>query len=265
MPDIIAFCNRKGGSGKTTTAVHVAGGLCRMGQQVLLVDCDPQAHASLWLLGAKQPATNIMQVLTGEVSLSDAIYDTMQKGLSILPSHNNLSEFEARYTRKKGAAFILKNSLDNVVEQFDYIIFDTPPYIGLMLVSVLTCCQSVFVTVPLQFLALDGLFEITNLVKRIGARANPMLSLEGIIPVMFDRRLKSSWLHLKELKAKFGRTIYPEIRQNIKLAEAPARFSLVYDYAPGSNGAHDYIRLTKAIATSVGAPTHHTAQSAISK
>ncbi len=248
MARILSFCNRKGGSGKTTTAVHVAGGLGLLGKRVLLIDCDPQAHASLWLLDQEKNSNGLLDCLYGKVEVKDAISPTGYKGLYILPGNRALSEFEADFSREKGAAFLLKRCLKECQSHFDYIIFDTPPYIGLLLVSCLTACQYVYITVPLQFLALDGLFEIKRLMERIREKANPKLELKGIIPVMFNRNLKSSWQFLKEIKKVFGRDLlFPFVRQNVRLSEAPGEKVLIYEYAPKSNGTIDYWALTKAI------------------
>ncbi len=248
MAKILSFCNRKGGSGKTTTAVHVAGGLGLLGKKVLLVDCDPQAHASLWLLDQEKNSNGLLDCLYGKVGVKEAISPTKSKGLYILSGNKGLSEFEAGFCREKGAAFLLKRCLKECHSHFDYIIFDTPPYIGLLLVSCLTACQYVYITVPLQFLALDGLFEIKRLMERIREKANPKLELKGIIPVMFNRNLKSSWQFLKEIKKAFGTDLLlPFIRQNVRLSEAPGEKALIYKYAPKSNGAIDYWALTRAI------------------
>lgn len=248
MTKILAFCNRKGGSGKTTTAVHVAGGLSLLGKRVLLIDCDPQAHASLWLLGKRTWDKGLLDCLYEREVVSDCVFRTRQRNLFVMPASKGLSEFEATYSKRPGAAFLLKRCLATLPSKFDYIVFDTPPYVGLLLVSCLTATQYVFATVPLQFLALDGLFEITGLMKKIREKANKALELKGVIPVMLNRNLKSSWQVLQELKKECGKgKIFPAIRQNVRLSEAPSENKLIHEYAPKSNGAQDYWALTRAI------------------
>ena len=189
-----------------------------------------------------------MDVLTGKDLASQAIYETGIKGLSILPASSTLSGFEAEFIRKKGAAFLLGERLRDAEKEFDYVVFDTPPYIGLLLVSVLTWSRYVFATLPLQFLAVDGLRELDGLVKKVASRANRQLLLKGIIPVMFNRQLRSGWRLLGEIREQFGKEVmYPSIRQNVKLSEAPELHKTAFEYAPKSPGAQDYWHLTKMI------------------
>ncbi len=251
MTNFLAFSNRKGGSGKTTTAVHVAAGLALMGNRVLLVDCDPQAHATLWLVRNNDNSRGLYEVLTNKLHLEESLSNTYIKGLHILSASRKLSEFEVKYTRESGAAHILKKCLLCCTSQFDYIIFDTPPYLGLLLVSALMATQFVFVTLPLQALAMEGLKDIVYLINKIAHKTNNGLELRGIIPVMFNKNLLSSRKLLKEIISVYGdKLLYPFVRQNIRLAEAPAIHKLIYDYVPNSNGAVDYWNLVNAISSS---------------
>jgi len=248
MTKFLAFSNQKGGSGKTTTAVHVAAGLAILGKKVLLIDCDPQAHATLWLVRDNERDKGLYEVLIDQVSVNESLSNTYVKGLSLLSASRKLSEFEVEYTKKPGAAHILKKRLSSCVSQFDCVVFDTPPYLGLLLVSVLMATRFVFVTLPLQVLAMEGLSELVGLIKKINYKANNGLELKGIIPVMFNKNLVSSRRLLKEIISLYGeRLLYPFVRQNVKLSEAPGIRKLIYDYVPDSHGAVDYWNLVNAI------------------
>ncbi len=244
----IAFCNRKGGSGKTTTSVHVAAGLALMGHRVLLVDTDPQAHATLWLTLETGQNQGLYEVLTGQVGACEAAAATAIKGLYLLSGNKKLADFEADNLKKAGAAHILRKAISPCHRDFEYVIFDTPPYLSLLMLSVIMTFPALFVTVPLQFLALEGLTQMARLTDEIGSRTGNMLKINGIIPVMFNRQLKSSHVILKKIKEQFGTDLLcPYIRQNIRLAEAPGNGSPVYICSPDSPGSQDYSSLTKAI------------------
>ncbi len=251
---VITFCNRKGGTGKTTTSVHVAGGIARRGMKALLVDIDPQAHATLWLARerAGQGGGSIVDFLrineAESQRLDKVIVETSIEGLWLLPSDKGAAEMEVTYGKRSGAAHMLKNALSSEQDRFHYIIIDTPPYIGLLMTMGLLTADYAYITMPLQFLAIDGLKDMMLLVKKISQKANSGLSIGGIIPVMFNARLMSVNRHLNRLKEEFGQDfILPYIRQNVRLSEAAEAGRLVFDFAPQSHGARDYERLIDRI------------------
>ena len=244
----IAFCNRKGGSGKTTTAVHVAAGLSLLGRRVLLVDADPQGHATLWFYGNRDVGPGLYEILCNGNDTLASTQKTETQRLYLLPSSRKLMDFEADFIKKPGAAHLLKKALSKCESNFEYIIFDTPPYLGLLMLSVLMASSRVFITLPLNVLALDGLNEMLGLIEQLNNKTRNGPKFQGIIPVMYNRHLKSQNLLLKKLKKHFGKgSLFPLIRQNIRLAEAPEVNKHIYSFAPGSNGAHDYWCLSKAI------------------
>ena len=254
---IITFCNRKGGTGKTTTAVHVAGGLAREGLDVLLVDLDPQAHATLWLGRGQVSGRTIVEFLgeeKGRYGADGCLVETGVQGLRLLPSDKRAAELEVTHGKRPGAAHMLRRALTHLEKEFHHIVIDTPPYIGLLMTMGLLASDTVFITTSLQFLAVEGLKEMLLLVDKVAERANPDLTFGGIIPVMFNGKLVSAAAHLKRLRDEFGpEFILPAIRQNVKLAEAAEAGALIFDFAPRSHGAQDYKKLLKTLILSLQA------------
>ena len=249
MTRFIVFANRKGGCGKTTTAVNVSHALAEKGRRVLLLDVDPQSHAGLSLgFSIEDRLTGICELLDGSTGLKNVIHDTRIKNLKIVPSARELSRFEIDFSPKKGSETILAERILKDIEEFDYLLFDPPPTIGLLTVSCLVAAKEVFIPLPMQFLAMEGLAEMMRLIYSINAAWNPDLRLCGIIPTFFNMQTRIAKEIHSELQKNFGKDkIMPSIRNNVSLSEAPGHGKTVLEYAPKSHGADDYRDLANHI------------------
>ncbi len=250
----LIFANRKGGCGKTTTAVNVAHALARNKRRVLLFDMDPQAHATI-SLGIHPGRTDhhIGELLEGEIGLGDLITPTQMENLHLAPSSPDLTAYEIAFAPKEGSEIRLYERIDNATEGFEYLIFDPPPTVGLLAVSSLVAAREVFIPMPMHFLAMEGLAEMMRLIYRINATWNPNLRLGGIIPTFYNRNTCIARQISADIAQNFGESkLLPGIRMNISLAEAPAHGRSIFDHAPRSAGAKDYDFLTQIIETMPG-------------
>ncbi|WLE98453.1 MAG: ParA family protein [Candidatus Electrothrix communis] len=245
---VIAFANRKGGSGKTTSATNCAHGLSKKGT-VLFIDMDAQAHASTILTaGNVQCTVTVTDVLRKESSIEKAIYKSRLPGLSILPSSRDLGSYELESGVDPKSAVALADLLSPLLTQYDYIILDPPPTLGGLMITSLAAANEVYIPMQFHFLAMEGLAEMMRVIYRLNAEINPALHLAGIIPTFFNRQFKTSRKIYREIATNFGdNMILPAIRNNIKLAEAPAYGQTIFEHSPGSIGAIDYKKLVEAI------------------
>ncbi|QTA88027.1 ParA family protein [Desulfonema magnum] len=249
MTRFIIFANRKGGCGKTTTAVNVAHALAKKEKKILLVDVDPQAHASLSVgnaPGIQYPT--IFHLLRGEVSLKHAIVRTHLDGVSLIPSSRDLIAFETEFSSQKRSEMLLSEKLTGDIGDFDYLIFDPPPTAGLLTISALAAAQEVYIPMQMHFLNLEGLAEMVRLVYDVNAAWNPNLRMEGIIPTFFNKTTRIAKEIADDIIRHFGKDrLFPGIRMNISLSEAPGHGKSIFEYAPGSTGASDYMKLADKI------------------
>ena len=250
MTRFIVFANRKGGCGKTTTAVNVAHALAKKGNKVLVIDTDPQAHAtiSLGIVPGVRPA-DISHLITGKASLKDVIIKTHIDDVSLIPSSRYLLSFEAEFFSQKKAATRLSEKLSKTeIGRFNYLIFDPPPTAGLLTTTTLTAAREVYIPMQMHFLNLEGLAEMVRMIYDVSAAWNPDLRLTGIIPTFFNRNTRIAREIRDDIIKHFGEeSLFPGIRMNISLTEAPGHGQSIFEYAPGSAGAVDYMRLTDQI------------------
>lgn len=242
----IAVINQKGGVGKTTSVANIGIGLKNLGKKVLLVDLDAQAHLTYSLGIDPDNLEYVIYDLFEDVSILDRVL--MEKdGLSILPSSIHLSAAEIKFASTAGRERLLKTILDKL-SGYDFIIIDCPPNLGLLTLNALTAVQEVFVPMQAEFLSIRGLNVISDMVKRVRQTVNPSLRITGIMLNQFDRRLNLHNQVRNNLQQHFGDILFRTcIRKNIALAEAPSFGQSIFEYAPQSHGATDYLSLCHEI------------------
>ncbi len=245
----IVFANRKGGCGKTTVAVNVSHGLCLLGRRVLLLDLDPQAHATLSLgIAPVDVDRHVGHMLEADADLSDIIMETGIPGLSVAPSARELMAFELSRAAHPGAETRLAERLSGRLTGYDYLIIDPPPTVGILTVSALVAASSVYIPMPMHFLAMEGLAEMTRLIYTVNANWNAGLRMRGVIPTFFNPNTRLARRISGEIRSLFGPDhLLPGIRMNVSLAEAPGHGRTVLDHAPKSAGAEDFATLARRI------------------
>ncbi len=246
----MAVINQKGGVGKTTTAVNLAAALAEAGKRVCLIDLDPQAHASLHLgLSVVDDQTSVYDILCGDASIADARRWITDR-LAVVPSNLDLAAAEMELAGEVGREVILRDKLVIDPEQFDYLILDCPPSLGVLTLNALTAVKEVFLPLQPHFLALHGLSKLLKTIEIVAKRLNPTLHLSGVVLCMYESGTRlaaevtrdvDEFLELQSqgvwAGAKFFET---RIRRNIRLAEAPSFGKSIFQYSPNSNGAEDY-------------------------
>ncbi|MDZ4774019.1 MAG: AAA family ATPase [Planctomycetota bacterium] len=250
----IAIINQKGGVGKTTTTVNLGAALAIQGRRVVLVDMDAQANLSMALgIEAASGEPTSYSVLMGDHVFAACIRATKIPGLSIVPSNIDLSGAELELASAMGREYLLRDALtewnDAHVKQHgtracDYVLFDCPPSLGLLSINALAAAGEVLITLQTEFLALQGMSKLLEIVTLLKKRLNPDLVVTGIVPSLYDSRLRLAREVLAEIRTYFKEQVVPHpIRANVKLAEAPSFGQTIFEYAPDSNGADDYMKL----------------------
>ena len=240
---IIAIANQKGGVGKTTTVVNLAAALSARKRSVLVIDLDPQAHATLGLGLEKQPGVSLYQVLIGAKPIEDVIQPTKWANLNVIPSEVDLAGAELEFGAREDRLEMIKNALAPVKESgaFDYIILDCPPSLGIVMTSALCATDGVLIPIQAEFLAMDGLALITSSIERIRAGVNPNLELNGIVFTMVNSQAKLTTDVMNEVRNHFGDKVYETtIPRNVRVSEAPSMGTPVVFLDPRSKGASAY-------------------------
>ena len=244
MGCIISLLNHKGGVGKTTSAINIGAGLVEFGKKSLLIDLDPQANLSL-SLGAPRMPNTIYEAMKGEAPLTP---HTVKEGLDIVISTLDLSGAEMELINEAGREFILHELFVPIKDQYDYIIIDCPPSLGLLTLNALTCSDYVYIPLQTQFLALQGLAKIKQVISKVKLRLNRKLEIGGVVATMYDSRKVLNREVVETIKKYFGETVFKtKIRDNVSLAEAPAKRKDIFEYSPNSIGAKDYLSLCREI------------------
>jgi chromosome partitioning protein len=244
MGKIIAISNHKGGVGKTTSTINIGAGLALKGRKILLIDMDPQANMSQ-SLGIHQPQKGMYEFMKGT---SPAEPLKINKNLFLLPATGSLGGMEIELATEAGREFILKEILDSLRAQYDFLLIDCPPSLGLLTINSFTAADEIYIPMQAQYLALQGIGSLLGLYDKIKKRLNPGLIISGIFITQFDKRKVLNRYVMDTLESHFGPKVFKtRIRNNVALAEAPNDGSDIFTYEPKSIGAFDYQQLVKEI------------------
>jgi len=243
---IISIANQKGGVGKTTTTVNLASILAEKNKKVLLIDADPQGNASSGLGVEKEVEYSTYDVLVNDVDIKDTIQDTRIKKLKVCPANMNLAGAEVELVSMMSREQRLKEKLDVIKKEFDYIFIDCPPSLGLITLNAFTASDSVLIPVQCEYFALEGLGQLLNTVNLVKKHLNKDIVIEGALLTMYDMRTNLSNQVVKEVKKYFDNKVYKTvIPRNVRLSEAPSYGMAITEYDPKSKGAKSYIKFAK--------------------
>ena len=248
MSKIIAVVNQKGGVGKTTTSVNVSAVLAKKGKKVLLIDSDPQGNATSGVGINKDVEKSIYDVIINDVDIEETIIESRVKNLFVCPSNINLAGAEVELVSMMSREQRLKQSIEKIINGYNYIIIDCPPSLGLITINAFTAANSLLIPIQCEYYALEGVGQLMNTINLIKKQLNKDLYIEGVVLTMHDARTNLSMQVIKEVKAYFKNNVYKTIiPRNVKLSEAPSYGMPITTYALNSKGARCYEKLTNEL------------------
>ncbi|HLS34768.1 MAG TPA: AAA family ATPase [Bacillota bacterium] len=252
MSKIIAITNQKGGVGKTTTSVNLSASLAKLGKKVLLVDIDPQGNATSGIgINKGDLEKCVYNVLIEEASTEEIIVPTNLSRLDVIPATIQLAGAEIELVPTISREIRLKKALDDIRDNYDYIIIDCPPSLGLLTLNALTAADSVLIPVQCEFYALEGLSQLLNTIRLVQKHLNKTLMIEGVLLTMLDARTNLGIQVVEEVKKYFQEKVYQSIiPRNVRLGEAPSHGESIITYDPRSKGAEVYLELAKEVISS---------------
>ncbi len=249
MAKVIAVTNQKGGVGKTTTAVNLSACLAYMGKKTLLIDCDPQGNSTGGFgINKSECELSIYECLVDSSKTKSAIIKTPYINMYVLPSSSNLSGAEIELVYEENREYFLKKTLSEVRDDFDFIIIDAPPSLGMITINILTACDTILIPIQCEYYALEGVSQLIGTVKSVKKKLNPKINIEGVVGTMYDGRTNLSIQVLEEIKKFFPNMVYKTvIPRNIRLSEAPSYGEPIIKYDRTSKGADAYMALAKEV------------------
>ena len=248
MGKLISVANQKGGVGKTTTTVNLSTILAKKGKKVLLIDTDPQGNATSGLGVSKDVELSVYDILIGDTEFDETLQETAIKNLKVCPSNISLAGAEVQLVSMMSREQRLKTKLDKIKDQYDYILIDCPPSLGLVTLNAFTASDSVLIPVQCEYFALEGLGQLLNTVNLVKKHLNKNLEIEGALLTMYDARTNLSNQVVKEVKKYFEDKVYKTvIPRNVRLSEAPSYGMPITVYDPRSKGAKAYEKFAKEL------------------
>lgn len=249
MGRVIAIANQKGGVGKTTTAINLSASLAARGKKILVIDTDPQGNTTSGFgIDKNEKDNTVYELILGECSIQDCLIKDVIPNITVLPSNVNLAAAEIELIGVERKEYILKNEVDWIKDQYDFIMIDCPPSLNMLTVNAMTTADSVLVPIQCEYYALEGLSQLIHTVNLVKERLNPELDIEGVVFTMFDSRTNLSTQVVENVKQHLGENVYKTmIPRNIRLAEAPSYGLPITEYDPKSAGAEAYMELAKEV------------------
>ena len=249
MSRIIAIANQKGGVGKTTTSINLSASLAEAGKKTLVIDLDPQGNATSGIGIDKNSVENtVYELIVGECTVKNCVIKSEIKNLSVIPSNVNLAGAEIELLDVDNKEYILKNAVDYIRDDYDFILIDCPPSLNILTLNAMTTADTVLVPIQCEFYALEGLSQLIHTINLVEERLNPNLTIEGVVFTMYDGRTNLSQQVVENVRDNLQTKIYETIiPRNIRLAEAPSHGMPINLYDPKSSGAESYRLLAKEI------------------
>ena len=253
MGKIISFANQKGGVGKTTSAVNIASSLGVLGYKVLLIDLDPQGNATSGVgIVKKNLKLTAFDMLTTDTSAEEATIKTRFNNLSVIPTNTTLARAEFELADVENGEYIMKNKLEEAKKEYDYIIIDCPPSLGMLTVNAMTASDGVVIPMQCEFFALEGLSQLMFTISRIKSHYNKDLNVTGILITMYNNRLVLSMQVLNELRKHYADKLFETtVSRNVKLSEAPSFGKPAFYHDKNSKGAKEYLEIAKELVTRI--------------